>query len=290
MAMKEKFKTLVAQSVEAIARRWNGSPRFGIVLGTGAGIVADHIQAQATLPYGSIANFPVSTATGHKGNLVCGTLDGHEVVAMQGRFHLYEGYDVDLATLPIHVMHAMGVDVLLVSNAAGGLNPKMGSGDVMLIESHVDFMNRTSPQISATPVNQRPSFRSDQAYDPELIEIAHGIARRSGFALHQGIYAAMLGPNYETRAEYRLLRRMGADVAGMSTVPEVNVAALNGMRVLAMSIITNIANPDVLESTSGEEVIEAAQVAAPKLKSIVSGVMAQCQHKLEAAASESSVG
>jgi purine-nucleoside phosphorylase len=275
--MNDDFKALIAESVESIASRWDGSPRFGIVLGTGAGIVADHIQAQATLPYGSIVNFPVSTATGHKGNLVCGTLDGHSVVAMQGRFHLYEGYDVDRATLPIHVMHAMGIEVLFVSNAAGGLNPKMDSGDVMLIESHVDFMNRTSPQISAAPVMQRPSFRSDQAYDPKLIEMAHSIARQSGFALHQGVYAAMLGPNYETRAEYRFLRRMGIDVAGMSTVPEVNVAATNGIRVLAMSIITNIANPDVLESTSGEEVIAAAQVAAPKLKSIVSGVMAQIQ-------------
>ena len=274
--MNEDFKTLIAESVESIASRWSGSPRFGIVLGTGAGIVADNIQAQATLPYGSIDNFPVSTATGHKGNLVCGTLDGHEVVAMQGRFHLYEGYDVDAATLPIHVMHAMGVGILFVSNAAGGLNPKMASGDVMLIESHVDFMNRTSAQITAAPAIGRPSLRSDVAYDAELIELANGIARKEGFPLHQGVYAAMLGPNYETRAEYRFLRRIGVDVAGMSTVPEVNVAAKKGMRVLAMSIITNIANPDVLEATSGEEVIEAARVAAPKLKSIVSGVMARC--------------
>ncbi|QEG24003.1 purine-nucleoside phosphorylase [Mariniblastus fucicola] len=274
--MNENFKTQVAESVESVSSRWKGTPRFGIVLGTGAGIVAEHIQAQATLPYGSIANFPVSTATGHKGNLVCGTLDGHEVVAMQGRFHLYEGYDVDHATLPIHVMHALGVEVLFVSNAAGGLNPKMDSGDVMLIESHVDFMNRTSPQIAAEPTLGRPSFRSDQVYDRDLIESAHSIARKEGFALHQGVYAAMLGPNYETRAEYRMLRRMGIDVAGMSTVPEVNVAARSGIRTMAMSIVTNVANPDSLEPTSGEEVIEAARVAAPKLKAIVSGVMASC--------------
>ena len=146
----------------------------------------------------------------------------------------------------------------------------------MLIESHVDFMNRTSPQITAAPTIGRPSLRGDSAYDPKLIKLAQGIARKDGFPLHQGVYAAMLGPNYETRAEYRLLRRMGIDVAGMSTVPEVNVAAKIGMRVLAMSIITNIANPDILEATSGEEVIEAARVAAPKLKSIVSGVMAGC--------------
>jgi len=277
--MNEKFQNLVSESVESIVSRWSGKPRFGIVLGTGAGIVADNIQAQATLPYGSIENFPVSTATGHKGNLVCGTLDGHEVVAMQGRFHLYEGYDVDLATLPIHVMHTLGVEALFVSNAAGGLNPKMASGDVMLIESHIDFMNRTSPQIAAPPTIGRPSMRSDNSYDRKLIDVAHSIARAEGFALHEGVYAAMMGPNYETRAEYRMLRRMGVDVAGMSTVPEVNVAAKKGMRVLAMSIVTNVANPDSLEPTSGEEVIEAARVAAPKLKSIVSGAinsMADC--------------
>ena len=268
------FESLIEQSLESIAGRWSGKPRFGIILGTGAGIVADSIEAQATLPYGSIDNFPVSTATGHKGNLVCGTLDGHEVVAMQGRFHLYEGYDVDSATLPVHVMKAMGVEVLFVSNAAGGLNPKMVSGDVMLIESHVDFMNRTSAQMTTAPTMGRPSFRSDQVYDRELMATAMEIARKQGFALHQGVYAAMLGPNYETRAEYRFLRKMDVDVAGMSTVPEVTVAAKNAMRVVAVSIVTNVAKPDVLEETSGEEVIEAARVAAPKLKSIVSGVMA----------------
>jgi len=270
------YESLIDQSVESIASQWQGSPRFGVVLGTGAGIVADSIEAQATLPYESIANFPVSTATGHKGNLVCGTLDGHEVVAMQGRFHLYEGYDVDAATLPVHVMRKMGVEVLFVSNAAGGLNPKMVSGDVMLIESHVDFMNRTSIQMTSPPELGRPSLRSDRAYDPELMKTAMGIARKEGFALHKGVYAAMLGPNYETRAEYRFLRKMGVDVAGMSTVPEVTVASKKGMRVVAMSIVTNVAKPDVLEETSGEEVIEAARVAAPKLKSIVSGVMASC--------------
>jgi purine-nucleoside phosphorylase len=270
------FESLIEQALESITDRWQGKPRFGIVLGTGAGIVADSIEAQATLPYGSIANFPVSTATGHKGNLVCGTLGGFEVVAMQGRFHLYEGYDVDAATLPIHVMKAMGVEVLFVSNAAGGLNPKMVSGDVMLIESHVDFMNRTSRHMTSPPQVGRTSLRSDCAYDRELMQTAMQVSRKDGFALHQGVYAAMLGPNYETRAEYRFLRRMGVDVAGMSTVPEVTVASMHGMRVVAMSIVTNVAKPDVLEETSGEEVIEAAQIAAPKLKSIVSGVMASC--------------
>lgn len=270
------FDSLISEAVDSIAAHWTERPRFGIVLGTGAGIVAEHIKADVTLPYASIANFPVSTATGHKGNLVCGTLDGHKVVAMQGRFHLYEGYEVDRATLPIHVMRAMGVEVLFVSNAAGGLSPKMLRGDVMLINSHVDFMNRTSAHLTSAPVLGRPSLRSDHCYDLSLQNLAKGIARDQGFALHEGVYAAMLGPNYETRAEYRCLRRFGVDVAGMSTVPEVTVATRCGMKVLAISIVTNVAKPDVLEETSGEEVVEAAQVAAPKLKSIVSGVMAAC--------------
>lgn len=274
--MNEAYQKKIAEALGAISAHWTDKPRFGIVLGTGAGIVADSIDAETTLPYHSIDNFPVSTATGHKGNLVCGTLDGHKVVAMQGRFHLYEGYDVDSATLPIHVMKAMGVEVLFVSNAAGGLNPKMKSGDVMLIDSHVDFMNRTSIQMTSPPKIGRPTLRSDIAYDRELMKKAMRIARNEGFALHQGVYAAMMGPNYETRAEYRFLRKMGVDVAGMSTVPEVTVAARESIRVVAMSIVTNVAKPDVLEETSGEEVIEAARVAAPKLKSIVSGVMALC--------------
>lgn len=279
--MKRNFDRIIEESVASIAQHWNRRPRFGIVLGTGAGIVADHISAEATLPYGSIANFPVSTATGHRGNLVCGSLDGHAVVAMQGRFHLYEGYDVDLATLPIHVMQALGVEVLFISNAAGGLNSNFVAGDVMALDSHLDFMNRSTLEMSPKPSgNQpfdqpfdRPVIRSDQAYDPILIAAAMAHARRSGFVLHRGVYAAMLGPNYETRAEYRMLRRVGADVAGMSTVPEATVAARYGIRVLAISIVTNVAKPDVLESTSGEEVIDAAEIAAPKLKSIVSAVI-----------------
>jgi purine-nucleoside phosphorylase len=250
--MANRFETLIAESVQSISSRWKKRPRFGIVLGTGAGLVADQIQAEAIMPYETISHFPVSTAIGHKGNLVCGTLAGHDVIAMQGRFHLYEGYALEAATLPIHVMHAMGVEILFVSNAAGGLNPKMASGDLMLIESHVDFMNRTSSLAFRESACGRPTFRNDRAYCPALLKRSHSIARRHGFALHEGVYAAMLGPNYETR---------------------VNVAARCGMRVLAMSIITNVAKPDVLESTSGEEVIDAAKVAAPNLKRIVTGVI-----------------
>ncbi len=258
----------IEESAESIRRQWNRSPRFAIVLGTGAGPLADEIEIEQTINYGTIPNFPLSTALGHKGRLVCGTLSGKPILAMQGRFHLYEGYPVDQATLPIHVMNRLGVEMLFVSNASGGINPQFASGEIMLIESHIDLMFRTSPNLVGSLASERAVNRAD-AYDVELIEQALRCGRRRGFTVHRGIYTAMLGPNFETRAEYRMIRKIGGDVAGMSTVPEVTVAAKYGMRVLAMSIVTNIAKPDILKATSGEEVIEAAKTAAPNLKALV---------------------
>lgn len=262
------FESTIDQSVQFVRGRWNKSPRFGIILGTGAGKLAQEIASEEEIPYGEIPNFPQSTALGHKGQFVCGTLAGQDIIAMEGRFHLYEGYPVDKATLAVHTMQSLGVEILFVSNASGGINPKFASGEIMLIQSHLDFMLRSTPQMTALTSNDRPTLLSD-AYDGELISQARACAREHGFPIHQGVYAAMLGPNYETRAEYRFLRRVGADVVGMSTVPEVAVAGRYGMRVLGMSIITNVAKPDVLEATSGQEVIDAAGLAAPHLKSIV---------------------
>ena len=262
------FESTISHAAKFVRDRWDKSPKFGIILGTGAGRLAQEIDSEEEIPYGEIPNFPKSTALGHKGQFVCGSLAGQDVIAMEGRFHLYEGYDVDKATLAVHAMQRLGVEILFVSNASGGINPKFASGQIMLIESHLDFMYRSTPQMTAPVSGDRPTLLSD-AYDGELISQARACARDNGFPIHQGVYAAMLGPNYETRAEYRFLRRVGADVAGMSTVPEVAVAGRYGMRVLGMSIITNVAKPDVLEATSGQEVIDAAVVAAPHLKSIV---------------------
>jgi purine-nucleoside phosphorylase len=265
---QDDFETQIQQATDFIRGRWDRNPKFAIILGTGAGRIAEEIETELAIDYGDIPNFPRSTALGHKGQWVCGKLAGQDVVAMQGRFHLYEGYPVDKATLPIHVMNALGVEMLFVSNASGGINPKFASGDIMLIESHVDFMWRTSKQMAGSVTNSRPTTRSD-AYDSDLISQAMACGRKNGFTVHQGNYAAMLGPNYETRAEYRFLKRVGGDVAGMSTVPEVAVAAKYGMRVLGMSVISNVAKPDVLEATSGQEVIDAAEIAAPNMKAIV---------------------
>ena len=264
----EAFDLQIQEAVDYLRNRWNKSPRFGIILGTGAGKLAEEIDTEQTIPYGDIPNFPRSTALGHKGQLVCGKLVGADVLAMEGRFHLYEGYPVDQATLPVHVMHHLGVEILFVSNASGGINPKFASGEIMLIESHIDFLYRSTANMSAPVCHGRPTRRSD-AYDAELIHQAAACARSAGFPIHQGVYSALLGPNYETRAEYRFLKKIGGDVAGMSTVPEVTVAARYGMRVLGMSIVTNVAKPDVLEATSGQEVIDAAVVAAPHLRAIV---------------------
>jgi len=258
----------ISAAAQFIAQRYTASPRFGIILGTGAGMVAEEIEIELTIPYGEIPHFPRSTAMGHAGQFVCGRLAGQSIIAMQGRFHLYEGYHVDLATLPVHVMHALGVQTLFVSNASGGINPKFASGEIMAIDSHIDFMFRSTPHMVGPTENGRPLVRSD-FYDSELIEAAIACGRKNGFPVHQGAYAAMLGPNYETRAEYRFLKRIGADVAGMSTVPEVAVAARCGIRVLGLSIISNVAKPDVLDATSGEEVIDAAATAAPHLHAIV---------------------
>ena len=263
-----EFESTIQNASDFVQARWNKSPKFGIILGTGAGPLAEEIAADEAIPYGEVPEFPKSTAMGHKGQFVCGTLAGQDVIAMQGRFHLYEGYPVDKATLPIHVMNRLGVEFLFVSNASGGINPKFESGEIMLIESHIDFMYRSTPRMTATVVEGRPTLLSD-AYDKELIAQALQCGRDGGFNLQQGVYASMLGPNYETRAEYRFLKRIGADVAGMSTVPEAAVAGRYGMRVLGMSIITNVAKPDVLEATSGQEVIDAAGAAAPHLKAIV---------------------
>ena len=271
----QSLETAIDRAADFVRSKWDRKPRYGIILGTGAGDLAKSIAVEQAIPYPDVPGFPASTALGHKGQFVCGRFADQDVIAMEGRFHLYEGYPVDLATLPIHVMHRLGVEIVFVSNASGGINPKFDSGQIMAICSHVDFMFRSTAAMNATVVNERPSVRSDAAYDPDLIELARQSARQNGFPLHLGVYGSMLGPNYETRAEYRFLKKIGADVAGMSTVPEVAVAAARGMKVLGLSVITNVAKPDVLESTSGQEVIDAAVNAAPHLTAIVADVIRQ---------------
>lgn len=260
-------------AVAEIRRRWDGTPRAGIILGTGLGSLADQIDTAATIPYEEIPHFPRSTAVSHAGQLVCGMCQGVSVVAMEGRFHAYEGYTQQQITFPVRVMRALGAELLIVSNACGGMNPAYRGGDIMVIDDHINLMNG-NPLIGVNDDALGPRFPDMcRPYDPRLIEQALAIARQHGFAAHRGVYVAVTGPNLETRAEYRFLRMIGADVVGMSTVPEVLVAVHAGLRVLGLSVVTDMCLPDELEPVQIERILAVAATAEPKLRAIVLGVL-----------------
>ncbi len=265
------------QSLEAcrfIQARWPGVPRAGIILGSGLGSFADEVEDATTIPYREIPHFPQSTAVGHAGQLVCGTVAGVPVLTMQGRFHRYEGYGLQQVTLPVRVMRQLGAQLLIVSNASGGVNPQFRVGDIMILDDHINWIF-DNPLIGINDDQLGPRFPDlSMPYDRQLISLASRVARQNDFVAHQGVYAVLTGPTYETRAEYRMLRRLGADAAGMSTVPEVLVAIHGGMRVFALSVITNACKPDVLTPTHGDEVVEAAKQAEHKMRVIVREILA----------------
>jgi purine-nucleoside phosphorylase len=264
----------IDQAVAAIRSRWSSSAKAGVILGTGMSQIADQIDAEAVIPYGEIPNFPTSTALGHRGRLVCGKLAGKPVVAMDGRFHVYEGYPLSAITLPVRVIRQLGAELLVVSNASGGINPQYHSGEIVVIEDHINLL-WGSPL--AGPSREEPAMRlisMVRPYDSRLVDFALALARREDFVAHRGVYVAMTGPNYETRAEYRFLRKVGGDVVGMSTVPEAIVAAHCGLPVLAISTVTNVAHTETPHSTDAQEVLDSAAIAAPKVAKIVLGVVA----------------
>jgi purine-nucleoside phosphorylase len=263
----------IDESAAYVRGRWNSRPRCGIILGSGLGSVGESIALDTAIDYGEIPNFLKSTAVGHRGRLLCGKLAGVPVIAMQGRFHCYEGYSAERATFPVRVMNALGIELLIVSNAAGGLNPNFACGDVMVIDDHINLLNR-NPLVGVNDDKLGPRFPDMGApYDRRLGDRALAIARKSDFVCHRGVYAAMLGPTYETRAEIRMLRYFDADAVGMSTVPEAIVAIHAGLPVLGLSTITNICSPDKQVTTSGHEVIATAEAARDKLLAIVSGIV-----------------
>ena len=258
----------------AIAARWPHRPRAGIILGTGLGSFVDDIEAATSIDYADIPHFLEATAVGHRGRLVCGHLEGVPVVAMEGRFHAYEGYPLDRITLPVRVMRALGAELLVVTNAGGGLNPQYALGDIMLIEDHINLMG-VNPLVGINDDRLGPRFPDmSQPYDRKLIERGLSIARQSDFAAHKGVFVGVLGPNLETRAEYRFLRLIGADVVGMSTVPEVIVAAHCGLRVLGCSIVTDMCLPEALKPVDVADIIATAKRAEPNLRKLVRGVLA----------------
>jgi purine-nucleoside phosphorylase len=263
----------VQQASRMVRSRWSGTPSVGLVLGTGLGALAREIEAEATIPYPDIPFFPKSTVDSHKGQLVCGRLAGHGVIAMEGRFHLYEGYSPGQVTFPIRVMRELGCQLLVVSNAAGGLNPQCSKGDLIVIEDHINLMGQ-NPLIGPNDERLGPRFPDlIEPYDRELQNLALRVALEQNIIAHRGVYVAVVGPNLETRAEYRFLRAIGADVVGMSTVPEVLVAVHSGMRVVGFSIITDMCLPDALQPVRIEEIIATANEAEAKLRTVVRGVL-----------------
>ena len=265
----------INESVAFIRKQWTETAKVGIVLGTGLGPLVEKIDIQASIDYGDIPNFPKSTALSHKGRLVCGTLNGLPVVAMEGRLHMYEGYPLKEITLPIRVMKELGADLLVCSNAVGGLNPYYRKGDIMVIDDQINLMG-DNPLIGINDDRLGPRFPDMcEPYSSELIERALRIARANDIVAHKGVLVAVAGPNLETRAEYRFLRTIGADVVGMSTIPEVIVAVHAGMRVVGFSVVTDLCFPDALEPADVNDIVRVANETEPKLSALVTGLLAE---------------
>ncbi len=262
-----------ARAADVIRARFGARPDAAIILGTGLGELAKEIDAATTIDYADIPGFPLSTVESHAGRLLCGTLGGKHVVAMRGRFHRYEGYTLQQVTFPVRVMRSLGARTLIVSNACGTVNPFWAPGDLMLMADHLNLLG-DSPLIGPNDDRLGPRFPDLSApYDAELRALARELALHEGIPLREGVYACVTGPNLETRAEYRFLRTIGADVVGMSTVPEVLVAVHAGMRVLGLSIITDMCLPDALEPLTVERVIAVANRTEPMLTRLVRGVL-----------------
>ncbi len=266
-------KERVDGCVAAVRERWQGEPRVGIILGTGLGKLSEEIRAEVTIPYSDIPTMPRPTQETHHGRLVLGTLCDVPVAVMDGRFHFYEGFDPLDVTLPVRIIRGLGADVLIVSNVAGGLNRYYEIGDVVAIEDQINLMG-INPLIGPNDDELGPRFPDMiEPYDHDLIDLAEEAALANNIRLHRGVYAAMTGPCLETRAEYRMLQILGADLIGMSTVPEVIVAVHAGLRTLGLSVVSDRCLPDALEPVDIETIIRAGEEAEPKLKKIVMGVM-----------------
>jgi purine-nucleoside phosphorylase len=263
----------IGAAVRVIRERFAETPSVAIVLGTGLGGLASRIETRAVIDYGDVPGFPLSTVESHAGRLLCGTLGGKTVVAMQGRFHRYEGYSLQQVTFPVRALRALGASTLVVSNASGGLNPLWAPGDLMLIADHINFLG-DNPLIGPNDDSLGPRFPDmSEPYDASLRALAREVALEQRVTLREGVYVAVAGPNLETRAEYRMLRSLGADVVGMSTVPEVIVATHGGMRVLGVSIITDQCLPDALEPATLERILGVARRAEPALTGLVTSVV-----------------
>ena len=276
-----------AAAAEKIRRRWDRRPAAGLILGTGLGELSTAVNAEVSIPYEDVPGFPNCTALGHAGRLVYGRIGSKHVILMDGRSHGYEGCTPDELMLPVFIMHALGVRLLVLSNASGALNPNFASGDIVVVDDHINLMFwRSSAPCGRMPTCGSAERESEDGlrptrcprtesghYDSAFVAQAMEVARQRNFVAHRGVYVGVTGPNYETRAEYRFLRGSGGDVVGMSTIPEVVAAAACGMRTLALSIVTNVACPDQTHVVLAEDVVGAAKRAQPHVREIVLDVI-----------------
>ncbi len=268
-----ELRKQIQEAVDVLKQKTRLTPKIGIILGTGLGGLADEIEREAVVPYEEIPHFPLSTVESHAGRLIFGRLSGKPVMAMQGRFHYYEGYTMQQITFPVRVMKAMGCHTLIVSNACGGMNPNFTPGDIMIIADHINLLG-DNPLIGPNDDELGPRFPDmSEPYTKSLIELAEKVALEEKIKIQKGVYVAVAGPNLETRAEYRFLRTIGADVVGMSTVPEVIVAVHGGMKVLGLSVITDACLPDALQPVNIQEILRIAAEAEPKLTLLMKRVV-----------------
>jgi purine-nucleoside phosphorylase len=264
-----ELRKQIDETVSSVRSKTASEPPIGIILGTGLGKLAEEIDKDQVISYRDIPHFPLSTVEFHAGNLIFGRLGEKEVVAMQGRFHYYEGYTMQQITYPVRVMKALGVKTLMVSNACGGLNTSFRAGDIMVITDHINLLG-DNPLIGPNDDELGPRFPDmSEPYSREYMELVEQIASEEKIKLHKGVYAAVSGPNLETRAEYRMLQTIGADVIGMSTIPEVIVAVHSGLKVLGMSVITDECFPDTLKPADIKEILRHAHEAEPNLTRIM---------------------
>jgi purine-nucleoside phosphorylase len=266
-------KQAVAEAAAFIRSRTQKVPKVAMILGSGLGSLADEVEDAVRIPYSEIPFFPVTTVHGHAGLLVIGELEGQTVIAMQGRFHFYEGNSMQQLTFPVRVMRELGAEILLVTNAAGAINPELKPGSLMLLRDHINFMG-DNPLIGPNDDSLGPRFPDmSEAYDRELMALAHRVADADGVNLYEGVYTAVSGPYYFSRAELRMVRTFGSDTIGMSTVPETIVAVHSGMRVLGICCVTDSAVPELLQGISHEEVIEVANRTRPVFTKLMKGIV-----------------
>jgi len=270
LASRNCNNAAVDAAAERIRQQWRRRPKIAVVLGTGLDSLGDAIEREFEIKFSDLPGFPIPTALAHKGVIICGCIGSVPVIMFSGRCHLYEAYSASRITMPVQLAARLGVANLILSNASGGLNPVYRTGDVMLIVDHINLMGADAQHsLETVHSEQRITFRARRVYDPRLLDIATVHAARAGLFVQRGIYAAVKGPNYETRAEYRMLRRLGADVVGMSTVPEAICAAELGLRVLGLSIVTNVARPDLPARVDAQEVVDVAAQTEPQLQTMI---------------------